>query len=109
MGLYFRRQAEFPVRVAGRGPRVWGHPDTWWGYQGEALPSSFCAYTVLDPGALNLKKEGTQMPGVNYLRMPVSVSPATEDQALPYDSLTPPVGCRHSNSLPFKAGETETQ
>lgn len=76
MGLHFRWQAQFPGRVAGRGRRVWGNPDTWWGYQGQAVPSSFCAYTVLDPRALNLNKDSTQMPGVIYHQEPASVRPA---------------------------------
>lgn len=64
---------------------------------GEALPFSFRGCTVLNPGALNLKKEGAQMPGVNH-QMSVPVRLANNNQAPPYDSLNPHTtsGCGHS-------------
>lgn len=66
---------------------------------------------MLDTGVLNLKKEATQMLGVNHYQMPMSVSPTNNDQALPCDSLNPHAtsGFKYSESLPFKAGETEAQ
>lgn len=67
----------------GRGRPCWG-----WAI-GERPPLRFPGCAVLDPGALALKKEGAQMPGVSHHQMPVAVSPANDDRALPYDSLNP--------------------
>lgn len=65
---------------------------------------------LLDPGALNLRKKGSQMPDANH-RMARPVGPANIRRTLPYDSLKPQAtsGIQALLSLTFKAGETEAQ
>lgn len=83
-----------------------GKPTVGYKCWGEAFPCSFCGCAVLNPGALNLKKEGAQMPGVNH-QMSVPVSLANNNQALPYDSLNPHTtpGCRHACCGPPSLGK----